>query len=310
MDVIQTAHKLTYQTNVELALQQLRSKYADAMMFHPGLSGRQKCMLELFAATNPIINGPRGGDTPNIDSNVEPVWMAPYQVIWGKMIEKEDEVKALTDYRSIFVQNGAASIQRGRDQISARGVDGIGGFFGARNIGQDGLTVVAWAGDTVTIGVGAAIGPPPDDTTATGMNVRKLIRGVRLLQQRQVDIDTEQLFASINAQGMEELYRDITFVNTDWRNRSVLEGRQVREIMGITIIVADGSSSALPDFDATTYTFALWCKSGMHYGDFDGIVTKAEPNPAKQYRLHPFIETWFGSTRSEDFKVVKILSKK
>jgi hypothetical protein len=38
-------------------------------------------------------------------------------------------------------------------------------------------------------------------------------------------------------------------------------------------------------------------------------MTRAEPNPAKKYRIHPYIETWVGATRCEDAKVVEILNK-
>jgi hypothetical protein len=305
MGPITDAHKLTYQANVELALQQKRSKFDNAMMYQGGLNGRQKQVLELIGATTAIVDGNRGGDTPNIDANIEPVWIVPHQIEWGKLIEKEDAIKALTDYQSPFVQNGAAAIVRTKDVILASGYNGVGGLFGTRIIGQDGTSTSAWAGDTVGVGVGASA---TDDTTATGMNVRKLIRAVRYLQSRQVDIDMEDIFATVNAQGMEELYRDITFVNTDYRSKSVLEGKQVREIMGITIIPADGTS-ALANYDGTTYTNAAWVKSGMVWGEFSPIMTRAEPNPAKKYRIHPYMEQWLGSTRTEDYKVVKILSK-
>jgi hypothetical protein len=298
MGPVTDAHKLTYQRNVELAVQQINSRFEDAFTFHPELAGRIANILELIGSTSAIIDGVRGGDTPNIDNQLEPVWVVPHQVEWGKLIEKEDAIKALTDYQSPFVQSGAAAVRRDTDRyIYAPSI------FGNRKIGQDGNTTSPWdsTNHVVTIGIGSA-----DDLTATGMNVKKFIRAVRLLQQGQVDIDTEDLWATLNAQGIEELYRDITYVNTDYRSKSVLEGRQVREIMDIKIIPYE----YMADFDTTTYTAAVWCKSGMHYGTFDSIKTKAEPNPAKKYRIHPYMEQWVGASRSEDAKVIKILNKK
>lgn len=296
MGPVTDAHKLTYQRNVELAVQQKKSRFDDAFTEYPDLSGRQACMLELIGPTSAIIDGNRGGDTPNIDNNLEPLWMLPHQVEWGKLIEKEDAIKALTDYQSPFVQSGAAALKRDTDRFIYAPA-----LFGNRKIGQDGGTTSAWAGRTVTQGIGSV-----DDLTDTGMNVKKLIRGIRYMQGDQVDIDDEMKFAAVNAQGMEELYRDITYVNTDYRNKSVLEGKQVREILDITIIPYE----YLTDFDATHYTFAMWVKSGMHRGTFSAVQTKAEPNPAKKYRIHPYMEQWVGATRSEDAKVVKIISKK
>jgi hypothetical protein len=84
-----------------------------------------------------------------------------------------------------------------------------------------------------------------------------------------------------------------------------MEGRQVLSILNVTII----PSEKLPNLDADTHRAAMGCKSGMMQGDFSPIMTRAEPNPAKKYRIHPYIETWVGATRCEDAKVVEILNK-
>jgi hypothetical protein len=296
MGPVTDAHKLTYQANVELAVQQKRAQLEPIFTYQSGLSGRQANVIELIGSTSAIVNGPRGGDTPNIDNQLEPVWVKPTQLEWGKVIEKEDAIKALTDYQSPFAQAGAAAIQRSRDDVFAAAI------FGSRIIGQDGLTVVAWdnTGRLVGEGIGSA-----DDVTVTGMNVKKLIRGKRLLQAAQIDIDAEELWCVLNAAEIEGLYRDITYVSKDYRSQAVLEGRQVLSILNVTII----PSEKLPNLDADTHRAAMGCKSGMIQGDFSPIMTRAEPNPAKKYRIHPYIETWMGATRTEDAKVVEILNK-
>lgn len=297
MDIIATAHKLTYQQNVMLAVQQTTSRFEAGFTYHPDLRGRLACMLELMGDAAAIVDGNRGGDTPNIDSNIEPVWIVPRQVEWGKLIEKEDAIKALTDYQSPFVQVGAKAIVRSRDVIFATSI------FADRKIGQDGGTTSSYDNTSKQVAVGVGSG---DGVSATGMNVAKLVRARRFLQAFYVDIDSEDIHAVVNAQGMEELYGDITYIDKDYRDSAVLEGKQVKRILDITIHQYEG----MTDFDANTYTGAVWAKSGMHYGDFEPLSTRAEPNPAKKYRIHPFMENWFGATRSEDKKVVKLLNKK
>jgi hypothetical protein len=109
--------------------------------------------------------------------------------------------------------------------------------------------------------------------------------------------------------GHEELYNDIVTVDTDSRARmrcSTTTRRMVNmRIAGVNFVSYEG----MTNYDGSTYTGAIWCKSGMHYGDFDPLTTKAEPNPAKKYRLHPYMENWWGAQRSEDIKVIKVLSK-
>lgn len=300
MGPITDVHKLNYNANMALALQQMTSKYENSFTFAPDLKGRISQFIEIYGSTTAVKNLGRKADTPDIDSSVEPIWIAPTQLAWGRLMELEDAIKAVMNPQSQFIKAGAAAMHRGADSVMRDAI------FGSRKIGQDGGTASTWAGDTVTAGIGAGAA---DDTTATGFNVRKLIRGVRYLQSRQVDVDTEQLTAQTNAQGMEELYRDITFVNTDYRNKSVLEGKQVREVMGIEITVVDGDT-ALADYDGSTYTGALWAKSGMYWGEFSPLTNDIPLRADKMNRPHPQSERWIGASRTEDYKVVKILNKK
>ena len=299
MDIVQTAHKLTYNRNVALAVQQMTSRFEMGFTYAPELKGRTACMLELIGQTTAIIDGNRGGDTPNIDANVEPVWVVPHQIEWGKLIEKEDQIKALTDYQSPFVQNGAKAIVRGRDSVFATSI------FADRKIGQDGATTSSYdtTNRVVAVGVGHA-----DGTTAIGMNVKKIQRAKRYLRQAYVDLDMEELWGVMNAQGHEELYNDLITINTDFAKMAVLDHdtKRVNEVAGVKFVSYEG----MADYDGSTYTSAIWCKSGMHYGDFDPLTTRAEPNPMKKYRIHPYMENWFGASRSEDAKVIKVLNKK
>jgi hypothetical protein len=137
---ITDAHKLTYSSNVALAVQQKRSRSTWAFRTRTGLSGRQIHADRADRLGLAVVDLGRKADTPDIDNSIEPVWITPRQLAWGKLIEKEDAIKALTDYQSPFVQAGAAGMVRGKDTILSAAV------FGSRKIGADGTTVSAWAG--------------------------------------------------------------------------------------------------------------------------------------------------------------------
>lgn len=298
MGPITDAHKLTYARNVMLAVQQKRSRFEEGFTFHDDLKGRLNNVLELIGSTSAIIDGARGGDTPDIDNQIEPVWVVPHQIEWGKLIEKEDAIKALTNYQSPFVQAGAAAIVRGRDAVFASAI------FGNRLIGQDGATTQAWD-STNKIVVATVGGAGPD----VGMNVRKLQRGKRLLRAFYVDLDMEELWCAVNSQAMEELYNDLITINTDTEKMKYIADdatKTVHRVAGVNIVQYEG----MTDIDGTHYGHALWCKSGMHYGDFDPLTTTAEPNPQKKYRIHPYMENWWGASRSEDTKVIRISNLK
>lgn len=299
MGPVTDTQKLTYKTNVELAVQQKKSKFEQAFTYQSGLSGRLAQLIELMGVSAAIIDGNRGGDTPNIDSQIEPVWCVPHQIEWGKLIEKEDAIKSLTDYQSPFVQVGAAAIVRGRDTLFASSL------FADRKIGQDGGSTSSY--DTTNKVVAGTVGSS-DGATAAGMNLAKIQRAKRYLSAFEVDLDMEDLWGELDAKGMEELYNDIIANSTTPQGKTAVldnDKKQVHEISGVKFVRYEGMTA----YDGTYNTAAIWCKSGMHYGDFSPLATSAEPNPAKKFRIQTYMENWWGATRSEDKKVIKILNK-
>ncbi|HZU87927.1 MAG TPA: phage capsid protein [Stellaceae bacterium] len=306
---VSDTYKLQYSRLVLLAVQQRKSRFEMGFTYAPDLQGRQKMVLDLVEPTTAIVNGIRGGDTPNIDANHEPVWVQPTQLEWGKLIEKEDYIKALTDYESPYVQGGAAAIVRARDLVFATAI------LGSRIIGLDGTTVQPWSNTFVSQSGANANRYVPntvgsaDGATATGMNTRKLQRAKRIFRQQYVEVDYEELWAAINAQGMEELYNDILTINTDYKKMAVLDTdtRTVNRVAGVDIVSYENITGPAVTGDAgADYLGTVWCKSGMYYGDFDPLASYADPSPGKKFRIQCYLENWFGATRSEDAKVVQI----
>lgn len=287
------AHRITYRENVMLALQEQKDQFGDAFSYIEKVNGKQLQIVDLIGEMEAREDAPEGGDTPDIEASHEPVWVRPKRLDWGKIIKQEDVIKALTDFKSEYVQGGVKAIVRKKNRILANAL------FGARLIGNEVPSSTAWAGSTVAVDFGST-------GTPNRMSVAKLNNAIRLLEDAFVDIDMEELYLALNPQQNEELYTDIQFTSKDYRNQATFEERRVKSIMGIPIL----STKNIPDFDTNTYTAALFCKSGMHWGPAMPLTVRSQPNPAKQYREHPYIEHWIAATRSEDKKVVKILTKK
>jgi hypothetical protein len=289
---VSTEYKLTYQRNVELAIQRMPGKFEKAFTYHADLKGETAQVLDLVGATTAIVNGARGGDTPNIEGSHEQTWVAPQQIEWGKVIEREDYIKALTDFQSAYVQSGALAVRRAREDIMAASL------YGSRLTGKTGTTVTAYSNTN------RVVAEDVGSTGVTGMNVKKILRAFHLLEDQFIDIEMEQIFLALNPTEIEQLYNDITYVNTDYRSKSVLEEKRVLSILGIDII----PTTILPNLDSDTHRAFLWCKSAMHWGDFMPIRTDVAQNPAKKYRPHPYIENWMGASRGQDEKVIEILN--
>lgn len=299
-EAITAAHRLTYQSNVDLAAQQKTAKFPDKFTFQPNMSGRQAKVIDLFGADEPIINGPRGGDTPHIEPKVDQVWMAPTQIEWGRLIEKEDAIKTVIALQSPYVQNGAASMARGKDNIC------VDAFFAPRIVGQDGTSTEAFSADTAINLVPVNYVPAGGAPANSGLTFGKIAKARTLLVKNEVDIESEELFCGIAADEEENLWNQTKYLSKDYRDKTVVDdtSKKVISFMGIEFVrfqrvkFVDGSS--------TIHRIPLWCKSGMHYGEFSPLETTIERNPQKKYRLHPYMELWAGATRSEDVKVVDI----
>lgn len=285
-------HRITYRENVMLALQEQKDQFGDAFSYIETVNGKQLQIVDLIGEMEAREDAAEGGDTPDIEASHEPVWVRPKRLDWGKIIKLEDTIKALTDFKSEYVQGGVKAIVRKKNRILANAL------FGNRLIGNEVPATAAWAGQTVPVDFGST-------GTPNRMSVAKLNHALRRMEDDFVDIDMEELYLALNPQQNEELYTDITFTSKDYRDKAVMEERRVKEIMGIPIL----STKNVPNFDGATYTGGLFAKSGMHWGPAMPLTVKSQPNPAKQYREHPYIEHWIAATRSEDKKVVKILTK-
>lgn len=295
---ITDAQRVGYQENVTLALQQKRSRYRDYFTYQPNLKGRVALAIELIGSEEAIIDGARGGDTPAIEGSLEDTWMKPRQLEWGKLVEKEDQVKNMTDYTSTYVQTGAAAIARGEDSILRQS------FFGPRLIGQDGTSseALALTADFNLVPINYVANGAAANS---GITIEKLNYGLTLLAQNEVDMERDSIAMAIGAKQENQLYNLLQYTSKDYRDKAVLdtERQRVASFGPITFV----RDQKLPtNGTAKQRRCPLWVKSGMHYAEFDPLETNIDRNPQKKFRVQAYMEEWFGATRGENGKVIYI----
>jgi len=287
------AHRIMFRENITLALQESKDQFSDSFTYIGGVSGKQMQVTDIIGTIEARRNAPEGGDTPDLEGTHEPVWVRPERVDAGKLLKVEDAIKALTDFKSPYIQSMVNGVVRVKNIILA------GALFGPRLIGNEVPVSTPWAGDTVPADL-------EQQGTSSRMSVRKILNGLRLFEDADVDPEMERITIAMSPQANEELYNDITFTSKDYRNKAVMEEKRVKEILGMPIKI----TKRIGQYDANTLQSAMYCQSGMHWGPAMPLTVKSQPNPAKEYREHPYIELWLAATRSEDKKVIKILSKK
>lgn len=293
---VTAAHKLTYNENVMLALQQMDSRFERTFSFIPGLKGKQMQAVELIGTSEAILDGADNRPTPNIPPKHNGVHVLPRHVEWGRSIPNSTAVLSAIDYQSSYVQDGASAMRRGKDVILSQAL------FGPRLVSstqfEAPVAVPFPTSQRIAVDVGGA-GP-------VGLNVEKITAAIEKLIDAEVDVDNEELWMPLSGRQNRNLYKELQVVSSDYRGTKkapVFDGKTVREFMGINFF----TYTKLPRDAAGHFRVPLYCKSGMHYGEGMPLTTMIERNPAQQYQLHPYMDMWVGATRSEDEKLVEIL---
>lgn len=298
MGPITAAHRTTFQSNVALAVQQLRSAYRAAFTFQPNLKGRQTQLIELVGPSEAIIDGPRGGDTPHIEPSVEDVYMRPRRIQWGRLIEPEDEIKNPLDVGSKYMQEAGGAVNRAEDKIMR------GAFFGSRLVGQDGSV-----SQPMTLTANFNLVPVNYVRTGaaanSGLTYEKIVWALALLAGNQVDMERDEFFMPLTKVQEADLYNMREFINSDWTDRLVVDegNKRIKSFMGVTFL---RDQSLGTNGTNGVRRCPLFAKSGMHFGEFMPLDTKLERNSSKNYQMHPYLEEWVGATRSEDGKVIAV----
>lgn len=289
------AHRIMYRDQTQLAIQEKTRPFDDHFSYIDGLAGKQVQVTDIIGPTEAREDAPEGGDTPDIQSTHEPVWVRPIRIDWGQLIRKEDKIKALTDYKSEYVQGGASAYVRKHNDILARSI------FGPRLIGNEVPVSTPWNGRTVPVDL-------VQNGTPGGMAVRKILNAMQLMETDDILLEEESVCIAMTPVENEQLWGDITFISKDYRSEAQLDDatKRVKAIFGIPI----ATTKRLGLYDNNTYQAAFFCRSAMHWGPFDPMTILSAQNASKQFREHVYIEGWEAATRSEDYKVVKILNKK
>jgi hypothetical protein len=291
------AHRIMFRDNFVMALADNRNEFENAMQYDGNLKGKQIQVADVIGTVEAIVNAPEKSDTPDIQPSHEPVWVRPTRITWAALMSKEDAVRGLTVPNSTYIQNGVKAIGRIKSQTYADAL------LGPRLIGNEVPVSTPWSlASTNTVGI--QVGSTGDNTANTNMNVAKFMRALRLLEENDVNLDEEEIFAVLDPFEMEGLMRDPLFTSKDYRDKAVLEEKRVKTFMNVNII----SSRRIRDAAANQSQAVFFCKSGFVRGDFMPVEITSQPNPTKEYREHPFAETYIGASRILDGKVLRVLN--
>lgn len=282
---VNTAFVQQYTTNVQLLLQQRGSKLRDACTVG-SYTGKAAKAIEQVGPVTAQKKTVRHADTPLISTPHDARWVFPTDYEWADMIDDQDKLRMLIDPTSPYAQNGAYALGRAMDDLI------IEAALGTSKTGENGSTNTAFATATQQVAAGAA-----------GMTVAKLREAKRRLMQREVDFANDPAYIALTALQIEDLLATTEVTSSDYNTVKALAMGDIDTFMGFKFIQierlgVDGSNARR--------CFA-WVRSGMHIGMWNDINSRIGERADKSYATQVYVKGTFGSTRTEEGKVVEIL---
>lgn len=282
---VTTAFVQQYTTNVGLLLQQRGSRLRDAVTMG-SYTGKAAKAVEQIGSVSAQVRTNRHADTPLISTPHDARWVFPLDYEWADLVDDQDKLRMLVDPTSPYAINGAYALGRSMDN------DIISAALSAAKTGENGTASTAFDTTNQQIAAGAA-----------GLTVAKLREAKKILLSNEVDVEMDDLFIAVTAKQLDDLLGTTEVTSSDFNTVKALVQGSVDSFMGFKFIHTellgvDGSSNR---------RVVAWAKSGIHLGIWNEIGGRISERADKSYANQIYVSGTFGSTRTEEGKVVEIL---
>lgn len=289
-DQITTSMTNGYRSNVELLLQQRGSKLRSTVR-----NETQANEFEYFdrlkpTAANEITD--RHGDTVLVNTQHDRRRVHLRDFDWADIIDKQDDIRTLADFRNPYAMNGAMALGRSQDDVI------ISNIFGAANSGKAGATSV-----TFPAAQQVAVNYVESGTAAnSGLTVGKLRRASNLLKSAEVDFDMEDVFVVVSPTQLQDLLQDAEVTSQDFNTVRALVGGSIDTYMGFKFVVSNRLLT-----DANSYRrVPVYARSGVLFTSGAEITTEIGPRADKRNQTQVYLCASFGASRMEEEKVIEI----
>lgn len=235
------------------------------------------------------------GDTKLTELEHTQRWIVGKEYDCAVLVDRLDTLKMIYDPTNPYVERFREAAARKMDEII------MAKFFADAMTGKDGTTVATFpARDTVVHG-------------GTGCTVAKLRSVRKLMKKRFVDVRTVRPYIAVTADQVDDLLGEVAVGSHDYNAVKPLVDGEVSSFMGFQFIPYEDNGSYLNGKGIPAHNDGsqirdcpVWVDSGMHYGDWDGLVITINNRPDKNNikQIHGTFTA--GATRIEEGKVFQM----
>lgn len=276
---------LQFTRNVELLLQQRMPKLLGGVSMST-YTGKAAQAVKQFGEVEFEEKNIRHKNTTFSDIEHKQRWVFPKDYTLSLPVDKEDELRMLDSPTSSYAESMRAAWARRVDKtINAA-------FFGDSQTGENGASTTAFDTSNQQIAVGAS-----------GLTVAKLREAREILRANENDLDAEMPQIAVTAKQITDLLEETEVTSSDFNTVRALVNGELNTFMGFRFhhyesLGVDGSNNR---------RVPVWMPSGMHFAQWNGLETRIDERPDKEYLTQVFMRGTIGATRLQEGKVVEIL---
>lgn len=293
-----------YQNNVEMKLQQSKSQLMDAITWTDDASADKVKVTDVVGNAQPNEADERHGDTKYANTEHDGIWLPKKpELYYAELVDNADKLQTGLDLEGLYVNEGAAVVDRGRDRRILEGV------YGNVISGKEGTIVTPFpASQIVPVNTGA--------TGPTRMNTAKLRAANKNLAKNHVD-KTERKYMVLTAEQSDDLLSEVPATSSDFAKSfggEVDENGFIRRMLGWNFLHMELDNEFLGpiaqlSLDASGYRKnPFWVKSGIRGNFWQRLRTSIDPIPTKLLSRQVFAGTTLAATRTQAGKVGIILN--
>lgn len=219
------------------------------------------------------------------DAGTRSALMADYDV--AIPIERTDLAKLLANPQGDYLQRALAAMNRKKDKVIYDAIRGSA----LRKTDESG----AFAATALPAGQIIAAG-------GTGMTKAKIITAKKLFRTNEADEHNgDELYIAYDAGMMEDILSDTTLTSADFMAAKMLQEGDINgKWLGFNWVPYEALTGT------STKTTVAWCKSGVHMGTGENVVTDIGPRRDKRNMIQIYVAMSMGSVRVNESKVVTL----
>ncbi len=279
---------LKYANMLSLLAQQTTSKLESCVQVKGGLRGNTVSPADQIGKFSTDTREGRFEDTPIKDISRTRRWYEPVMKHGAALFDSWDEIRMDLKPEDGVVQSMLAAYHRDIDAEIVRA------YFADNKTGKG-------AADTTAFDTNMTVAADYKD----GDILAKIDCAIKFLQEKDVDIEAEELYCIVSPALEEKLKENGIYISNDYMDGKVLAGKKLSSYAGVNFVRYNlaGTTSG----SATTYNCPLFCKSGVALGKWEDCSVKFSERNDLSHAKQVYMEYAIGATRLEEAKCASIL---